>query len=165
MGSQRVRHIWASNTHTHIDEHSPRPSSVFPTWASTPRWIFQAVQSSAWRTEYSIRTQAGRYRKSLYVTHPEFLCGAFRVFPFLRVHCLSFPHYFYPIDFSFAISLQSHMLSVGCWDLGRKGRTEKSLGSALHPCATSAFDHGWYPFTTAFPSHAEEWGKESIMLL
>ena len=37
-------------------------------------------------------------------------------------------------DFSFAISLQSHTLSVGCWeltDLGRKGRTEKFLLAQL----------------------------------
>ena len=97
IGSQRVRHIWATNTHIHIDEHSPWPSSAFPTWGSTPRWIFQAVQSSTWRTEYNNRTQAGCYRKSLYVTHPDFSCGAFRVFPFLRVHFLTLPRYFYPI--------------------------------------------------------------------
>ena len=97
VGSQRVRHIWATNTHIHIDEHSPWPSSAFPTWGSTPRWIFQAVQSSTWRTEYNNRTQAGCYRKSLYVTHPDFSCGAFRVFPFLRVHFLTLPRYFYPI--------------------------------------------------------------------
>ena len=47
--------------------------------------------------EHNITTQVRHYRKSLYVTHPDFLCGAFRVFPFLRVQFLYFPLYFYPI--------------------------------------------------------------------
>ena len=81
--------------------------------------------------------------------------------PFFFSHLRVFPTWL----FIRHLSAKPHALSR-LLRLGEKREDRKiPLGSALHPCATSAFDHGWYPFTTAFPSHAEGWGKESIILL